>query len=97
MISKSVSGLFTPVRCYCDKIKCSCQFYCSVSKESTCNAEDLGWKDLLEEEMATYSSILAGETPWTEEPGELQSIGSQESDTTLQLSYHQQIFYLIFG
>ena len=35
----------------------------------------LGWKDLLEEEMATYSSILAWEIPWTEEPGRLQSIG----------------------
>ena len=31
----------------------------------------LGWKDPLEEEMATQSSILAGEIPWTEEPGGL--------------------------
>ena len=37
----------------------------------------LGWKDLLEKEMATYSSILAWEIPWTEEPGGLQSIGSK--------------------
>ena len=29
----------------------------------------LGWEDLLEEEMATHSSIPAGEIPWTEEPG----------------------------
>ena len=36
-----------------------------------------GWKDPLEEEMATFSSILACEIPWTEEPGGLQSIGSQ--------------------
>ena len=42
----------------------------------------LGWKDPLEEEMETHSSILAWETPWTEQPGRLQSIGSQESDTT---------------
>ena len=34
------------------------------------------------EGMATHSSILAWETPWTEEPGGLQSMGSQESDTT---------------
>ena len=34
-------------------------------------------KDPLEEEMATYSSILAWEIPWTEEPGRLQSMGSQ--------------------
>ena len=42
----------------------------------------LGWEDPLEEEMATYSSILAWKIPWTEEPGELQFLGSQESDTT---------------
>ena len=34
----------------------------------------LGQEDTLEEEMATHSSTLAWETPWTEEPGELQSI-----------------------
>ena len=34
----------------------------------------------LEEGMATYSRILAWRIPWTEEPGELQSMGSQESD-----------------
>ena len=37
----------------------------------------LGWEDPLEEEMATHSSILAWEIPWTEEPGRLQSMGSQ--------------------
>ena len=37
----------------------------------------LGWEDPLEEEIATHSSILAWEIPWTEEPGGLQSIGSQ--------------------
>ena len=35
----------------------------------------LGQEDLLEEEMATYSCILAWEIPWTEEPGGLQSMG----------------------
>ena len=53
----------------------------SVSKESTCNAGDLGsipgWGRFLEKEMATHSSILAWRIPWTEEPGGLQSIGSQ--------------------
>ena len=42
----------------------------------------LGWGDPLEEEMATHSSILAWRIPWTEEPGGLQFVGSQESDTT---------------
>ena len=42
----------------------------------------LGQEDPLEEEMATHSIILAWRIPWTEEPGRLQSMGSQESDTT---------------
>ena len=37
----------------------------------------LGWEDPLEKEMATHSSILAWKTSWTEEPGGLQSMGSQ--------------------
>ena len=37
----------------------------------------LGWEDPLEKEMAIHSSILAWRIPWTEEPGGLQSIGSQ--------------------
>ena len=37
----------------------------------------LSQEDLLEEEMATYSNILAWEIPWTEEPGGLQSMGLQ--------------------
>ena len=37
----------------------------------------LGLEDALEKEMATHSSILAWEIPWTEEPGRLQSMGSQ--------------------
>ena len=36
----------------------------------------------LEKEMATHSGILAWRVPWTEEPGGLQSMGLQESDTT---------------
>ena len=53
----------------------------SESKESTCNAGDLGLtpsqEDPLEKGMATHSSILAWRIPWTEEPGGLQSMGSQ--------------------
>ena len=37
----------------------------------------LGWEDPLEKEMAAHSSSLAWEIPWTEEPGGLQSMGSQ--------------------
>ena len=41
----------------------------------------LGWEDPLEEGMAAHSNILAWRIPWTEEPGELWSIGSKR-DTT---------------
>ena len=51
----------------------------------------LGLEDPLEEEMATHSSILAWESPWTEEPGGLQSMGRKESDTTEWLSTHTYI------
>ena len=44
--------------------------------------ESLGWEDPLKKEMATYSSSLAWEIPWTEEPGSPQSIGLQELDTS---------------
>ena len=37
--------------------------------------QSLIWGDPLEEEVATHSSILAWEIPWTEEPGGLQSVG----------------------
>ena len=48
-------------------------------KESTCNAGDLGL--ILDKRMATHSSILSWRIPWTEEPGGLQSMGSQQLDT----------------
>ena len=54
----------------------------SDSKVSACSTsvtrvQSLGWEDLLEKGMATHSSILAWKIPWMEEPGRLQSMGSQ--------------------
>ena len=54
-------------------------------KESACQflpmwetgVQSLGWEDPLEKEMATHSSILAWEIPWTEESGRLQSMALQ--------------------
>ena len=43
----------------------------------------LGWEDPLEEEMATHSSSLAWRITWTEDPGGLQFMGSQKSQTGL--------------
>ena len=41
--------------------------------------QPLGWEDPLEKEMTMHSSILAWESPWTEEPGWLQSMGLQRA------------------
>ena len=53
----------------------------SVIKNLPANARDMLWslvqQDPLEKEMATHSSILGWEIPWTEEPGGLQSLGLQ--------------------
>ena len=52
----------------------------SNGKESACTVtgvRSLGWEDPLEKGMATHSSILAWRIPWAEEPGRLQSQGSQ--------------------
>ena len=50
----------------------------------------LGLGRSLEEEMATHSCILAWRILWTEEPGGLQSMGSQQSDVTEQLALSSQ-------
>ena len=46
------------------------------AKQET-QVQSLGWKDPLENEMATHFSILAWKIPWTEEPGGLKFMGSQ--------------------
>ena len=50
----------------------------SDGKESACNEGDVASENPLEEEMATYPSILAWRIPWTEQPGGLQSMGSEK-------------------
>ena len=54
-------------------------------KNQPANAGDTGsslcWEDPLEKEMATHSSILVLELPWTEEPSRLQFMGSQKNWT----------------
>ena len=50
---------------------------CPCMRCRRCGFRSLCQEDLLEEETATYSSILAWEIPWTEEPGGLQSMGIQ--------------------
>ena len=53
----------------------------------------LGWEDPLEKETAIHSSTIAWKIPWTEEPGRLQSMGSQrvEHNRATSLSFFQRL------
>ena len=51
----------------------------------------LGWEDPLEKEIATHSSVLAWDIPWTEEPGGLQSTGLQRAGHDLVTKEQQQV------
>ena len=63
------------------------------AKQET-QVQPLGQEDPLEKEMATHSSILAWKIPWIQEPGRLQSMGLQDSDTTEQLHFlYKSIFF----
>ena len=53
--------------------------------------------DPLEKEMATHFSIPAWRIPWIEEPAGLQSMGSQELDTTEQLNHHHRLDMSVSG
>ena len=57
----------------------------STTRET--QVRSLGWEDPLEKEMEIHSSTTAWKIPWTEEPGRLQSMGSQELDTTERLHF----------
>ena len=50
--------------------------------------QSLGWEYPLEKEMATHSSILAWRVPWTEEPGGLQSTGSQSRTRLSEFTHY---------
>ena len=56
--------------------------------------QSLDWEDPLEEEMATHSSILAWRIQWTEQPGGLQSMGSQRADYDLVTEKQQNLHYI---
>ena len=86
-----------------EQLSLSLGFPCtSVSKESACNAGDLGSipgsRRSLKKEMATHSSILAWRIPWTEEPSRLQSMGSQRVRhnwvTFTSLSFTRNLNYI---
>ena len=58
--------------------------------------QSLGWKDFLEKEMATHSNILAWRIPQREEPGRLQSMGSQRVGMIERLTHtHTHTFIVV--
>ena len=66
----------------------------NLSAKQEIQVWSLGWKYPLEKEMATGSSILAWEIPWTEEPGRLQSIVLQRIRHVLATKQHNNMFAL---
>ena len=58
---------------------------------------EAGREDLLEKEMATHFIIFVWEIPWTEEPGELQSVGLQELDMTQRHHHHHHHHQISIG
>ena len=69
----------------------------AVVKNPTANTGDvvqsLGQEDLLEKEIATHSNILVWKIPWTQEPGMLQSLGSQRIGHDLATKQQQYVIY----
>jgi len=60
------------------------------------SVQSLGWEDPLEIEIATHCNTLAWKIPWTEEPGRLQSMGSQRVDKTERFQF-LSLFLMLFG
>ena len=87
-----------PVQVFAYFFIVSSVFFILITRNSLYILGVLGYESfvLFEKEMATLSSILAWEIPWTEDPGGLQSMGSQESVMTQQLNHHLYIYIYIF-
>ena len=92
---------FPPTLQFYFKLKYSCcasqvaEWWRILLKQETqeTQVQSLNWEDPLEKEMATHSSILAWRIPWTEEPGGLQSMGSQRV-TQLSMNAHSYCIIL---
>ena len=57
----------------------------------------MDWEDPLEKEMATHSSTLASEIPWTEESGGLSSMRSQKSESPLSDYRTAAVYFSYYG
>ena len=79
-------------QCYIGTSLVAQRVNCLLSLRETW-VQSLSWEDLLEKEMATHSGILAWKIPWTEEPGRLQSMGSQRITSFSLSMLHNTMFY----
>ena len=75
--------LYSLVNCFLLSTSLVVQMVKSLPTMRETWVQSLGREDLLEKEMASHSSILAWRIPWTEEPGGLQTMGSQKSQMPL--------------
>ena len=67
----------------------------AMQKTQKTFVQSLGWEDLLEEEMATHSSILAQKIPWTEEPARIQYMGLQRVGHDLLTKQKKQQYSIL--
>ena len=65
------------------QISCMAQAVKTLPAVQETQVQSLGWKEPMEKEIATHSSILAWEIPWTEKPGGLQSMGVSNNWTQM--------------
>ena len=78
---------------HCSRASLIAQLVKSLPAMQQTQVRFMGWEDPLEEELITYSSILAWRISWTKEHSRLQSMGSQESDMT-ESQHTQPLFYI---
>ena len=76
-VDKVMSLLFNMLSRFVCRASLVAQTVKRLPAEWESRVRSLGWEDPLEKEMATHSSTLAWKIPWAEEPGRLQSMGSQ--------------------
>ena len=106
LISYQINDLqiFPPIMCVVsfysgDRASLVAQVVKTLLEMQETQVQSLGWEDLLKKEMATHCSILAWKIPQTEEPGGVQSIGSQRvglnraTNTLWMVSFDKKTFF----
>jgi len=93
ILPSGVSQTKTTIKWYCLWASLVAHSVKNLPEVQETRVQSLGWEDPLEKEMATHSNILAWKISWPEEPGGLQSMGSQrvahdwETNTYLYVEY----------